>query len=127
MAYVNRLETGNIYKIDFDPVWETTVGQPSPVTQGSWLAAMPNVSPNNEWLAFNTFGKPEDLYVTRVNGSGLRQLTDDEYRDRFPVWSPDGKRIAFYSNRSGGPYQIWTINPDGSGLQQLTRDRHRSA
>src|SRR5919201_42308 len=39
--------------------------------------------------------------------------------DRMPRWSPDGKRIAFVSNRSGD-WQIWTINPDGSGLQQLT-------
>ena len=47
-----------------------------------------------------------------------RRLTDDRFRDRAPVWSPDGKEIAFYSDR-GGPYQVWTIHPDGSGLRQL--------
>jgi Tol biopolymer transport system component len=124
MAYVNRLETGNIYKIDFDPVRESAVGQPSPVTQGSWRVLYPDVSPNGEWLAFSTYRKPEDLYVARADGTGLRQLTDDEYSDRVPHWSPDGKRIAFHSNRGGGTSQIWTINADGSGLQQLTRE-HR--
>jgi Tol biopolymer transport system component len=36
-----------------------------------------------------------------------------------PVWSPDDKRIAFCSTRTG-KYEIWVINADGSGLQQLT-------
>jgi Tol biopolymer transport system component len=38
-----------------------------------------------------------------------------------PVWSPDGSRIAFVSNRSGTP-EIWVINADGSGLRQITND-----
>jgi Tol biopolymer transport system component len=55
----------------------------------------------------------------RTDGTSRRQLTNDPYQDRVPRWSPDGKKIGFYSNRSG-TYEIWTINPDGSGLQQLT-------
>ena len=47
-----------------------------------------------------------------------RRLTDDVSRDRAPAWSPDGRRIAFYSDRSG-VYQLWTIRPDGSGLEQI--------
>jgi dipeptidyl aminopeptidase/acylaminoacyl peptidase len=57
--------------------------------------------------------------VGRTDGSGLRQLTNDAAKDREPQWSPDGRRIAFYSNRSG-QWEIWAINPDGSGLKQLT-------
>ena len=55
----------------------------------------------------------------RTDGSGLRQLTNDAAKDREPQWSPDGRRIAFYSNRSG-QWEIWAIHPDGSGLKQLT-------
>ena len=55
----------------------------------------------------------------KKDGTGQRNLTQDAYKDIDPQWSPDGKRIAFYSDRSG-VYQIWTIRPDGSGLQQLT-------
>jgi Tol biopolymer transport system component/tRNA A-37 threonylcarbamoyl transferase component Bud32 len=120
LAYVNRVETGNIYEVDFDPVRETVAGPPIPVTRGSWRAANPDISPDGQWVAFKTYGRHEDLFVSRVDGSNQRQLTDDEWNDRVPRWSPDGKRLAFYSNRSG-PYQIWTIAPDGSGLQQLTR------
>jgi dipeptidyl aminopeptidase/acylaminoacyl peptidase len=61
----------------------------------------------------------EDLVVVRTDGTGFRKLTDDAHRDREPKWSPDGKTIAFHSDRSG-TFQIWTINADGSGLRQLT-------
>ena len=119
LAYVNQSETGNIYRVDFDPVRESVTGQPVAVTHDSWLALGPHVSPDGQWLAFSTWKKPFDLFVSRADGSALRQLTDDEHRDNFPRWSPDGKRLAFMSNRSGTT-QIWTIAPDGSGLRQLT-------
>ena len=37
----------------------------------------------------------------------------------MPRWSPDGKQLAFFSNRSGKS-EIWTIHQDGSGLRQIT-------
>lgn len=70
-------------------------------------------------LIFSYGDKQEDLFVMKTDGTGLRQLTNDSFFDRVPRWSPDGKRIAFFSNRSGRT-EVWTINPDGSGLQQLT-------
>jgi Tol biopolymer transport system component len=46
-------------------------------------------------------------------------LTNDSPRDWAPRWSPDGRRLAFFSNLSG-KYEIWTINADGSDRRQLT-------
>jgi TolB protein len=42
-------------------------------------------------------------------------------RNDMPVWSPDGKSIAFFSDR-GGNSDIFIVNPDGSQVRQLTRD-----
>ena len=70
-------------------------------------------------IAFTTGGLRENLCVIRVDGTGYRQITDDPSRNRGPAWSPDGERIAFYSDRSGH-YDLWTIRPDGSGLERLT-------
>lgn len=109
----------NIYKVGFDPSREITIGQPVPVTRGSKEMGYPDVSPDGQWIAFTSRLKPEDVFIVKTDGTGLRQLTDDIYQDRFPRWSPDGKRIAFMSDRSG-KWQIWTIKPDGSGLEQLT-------
>ena len=74
-----------------------------------------------EWFVYSTQGeKQEDLFIIDKGGTGAaRQLTDDHFKDRHPRWSPDGQRIAFYSDRSGR-YEAWTINRDGSGLRQMT-------
>jgi len=42
-----------------------------------------------------------NLWTAVVDGSGVRPLTQGAYKDSSPVWSPDGKRIAYLSNRSG--------------------------
>jgi serine/threonine-protein kinase len=72
------------------------------------------------WIVFRTMAMQEDVYVIRVDGSGLRRLTDDAAKDRNPVWSPDGQRVAFYSNR-GGHYEAWSVARDGGDLRPLTR------
>jgi dipeptidyl aminopeptidase/acylaminoacyl peptidase len=61
----------------------------------------------------------EDLFVVKTDGTGLRRITDDGFKDRAPRWSPDGRRILFLSDRSGR-YEAWTVNPDGSGLEQVS-------
>ena len=61
-----------------------------------------------------------NLWVVGVDGSRLRQLTDGAFNDTAPVWSPDGKRIAFLSNRSGST-QLHVMWVDTRETLQLTR------
>jgi Tol biopolymer transport system component len=51
----------------------------------------------------------------------LTRLTNDPGEDTFPVWSPDGTKIVFHSDRLGN-FNIYVMNADGSGLTQLTDD-----
>jgi eukaryotic-like serine/threonine-protein kinase len=117
LVYASLVLTSNIQRAAFDPATETFKGELTWVTRGSkfWIGA--ELSPDGEWLAFASSREQEDIFISRSDS--LRQLTNDLANDRFPRWSPDGKRIAFYSTRSGN-YQIWLIDPDGSGLQQVT-------
>src|SRR5215213_1723383 len=120
MVYSQVIIRGNLQQIAFDPDKETVTGQTSWITQGSKWANTPNLSPDGQWLAFDSQrGKQDDLFVVMRDGTGLRQLTDDVPKDRQPRWSPDGKQIAFFSDRTG-KWEIWMINSDGSGLKQLT-------
>ncbi len=122
LAYSQIVRSGNLQQVGFDPDKETVTGQPVWVTRGTRLASTPHLSPDGEWLAFDSQGnRQEDLFVIRRDGTSSRQLTDDLPKDRQPRWSPDGKRIAFFSDRSG-KWEIWMINSDGSGLKQLTYD-----
>jgi eukaryotic-like serine/threonine-protein kinase len=120
LAYVNYIVKENIQRVGFDPQKGVVVGAMTPITSGERRVTAPELSPDGQWLAFYTFGSPqEDLFVARRDGSESRQLTNDRRRDRVPRWSPDGKRIAFYSDRSRN-YEIWAIDLEGGGLGRLT-------
>jgi Tol biopolymer transport system component/serine/threonine protein kinase len=125
VTYTNLERRSNIQKLAFDPEKETVTGPPIPVTQGSKVYDFPSVSPDGQWVTFRSIGKQEDIYLSRTDGTDLRKLTDDTFRDRGPSWTPDGKRIVFYSDRTDR-YQFWSINADGSGLNQLSRISGRS-
>lgn len=107
-------------RVPFDPIRETVLDEPKELSQPSKSASRPALSPDGQWLAFNSWEKQEDLFVVKTDGVGLRQLTNDPYKNRGPRWSPDGKRIAFFSKRSGN-WEIWTIHPDGTGVRQVTK------
>jgi TolB protein len=54
-----------------------------------------------------------------VDGSGLEQLTDSgDDNSGLPTWSPDGRYIAFVSER-GNHWAIWVMKSDGSGERKL--------
>ncbi len=128
LAYAQQFTTTNIYRVGFDPRVGTAIGEPVPVTQGSRQTWMPDLSPDGEWLAFTSCENREDLFIIKTDGTNLRQLTDDADRDRLPIFSPDGKRIAFYSTRSKvGSYELWMIEVNGSGLRPLTDTSGRIA
>ena len=54
-----------------------------------------------------------------IDGSNLRQITNNRARDGSPAWSPDGKQLAFASDRDGD-YELYVMSVDGSNVRQLT-------
>ncbi|HEX7185409.1 MAG TPA: protein kinase [Thermoanaerobaculia bacterium] len=122
LVYVTDVSEANLGRAAFDPGRAEVVGALQPVTQGSRSVRSGSISPDGQWVAYDTWIPESDLFLVRPDGSEVRRLTQDAHKDRVPFWSPDGSRILFYSNRSG-KYEAWTIRPDGSELQQVTQAR----
>jgi len=59
----------------------------------------------------------DEIYLLKPDG--LKKLTDNTWDDYYPVWSPDGEKIAFTSTRTGNS-DIFIMNADGSEKTQLT-------
>lgn len=125
IMYVSDSSSETIERAEIDPVTFTLRGSTTSVTQGLMSINRYELSPDGKELAYSTAGAREDLFTITTDGATLRQLTDDVDKDRAPSWSPDGKKLVWYSNRTG-TYEMWTMNRDGSDMRAMTSGTKKS-
>ena len=77
----------------------------------------PAISPDGSQIAFSYKG---DLYKVNTDGGKAVRLTTHDAFDSNPVWSPDGSKIAFVSDRDGGTKDIYLMAADGGTAKRLT-------
>ncbi len=86
----------------------------------------PQLAPDGKHVAFvvetpdveaNT--RPRQVWLVSMAGGDARRLTAEGARNERPRWSPDGKRLAWVSNRSGAQ-QVWVMDADGKNSRQVT-------
>jgi Tol biopolymer transport system component/DNA-binding winged helix-turn-helix (wHTH) protein len=88
----------------------------------------PEFSPNGKLLAFSSYGeagKNEDIYLKRTDQAQLIRMTTSPEADRSPVWSPDGKSLAFLRWVSGDRLKARVIltDLDGRGEREVGESR----
>jgi Tol biopolymer transport system component len=91
----------------------------SPMEQN--LADLQDYVPETQFIGEIVFQSDMDgdreIYL--LNNNGLKKLTDNEWNDEIPKWSPDGKKIGFTAD-PGGRYEVFMMNADGTDIIQLT-------
>jgi len=88
--------------------------------------AEPQISPDGKWVAYSLATPDMDanrnasnVWMVSTAGGAPQQLTQSGH-DSSPVWSPDGKTIAFLSSRSGDS-QVYLLSLEGGEAQKLTK------
>lgn len=92
---------------------------PIDVTRGTWMSL--DVSPDGQTVVFDLLG---DIYVMPISGGEARAIASGVAWDMQPKWSPDGRHIAFTSDRAGGD-NIWIMDADGSNPTQVSKESFR--
>lgn len=95
---------------------------PVPAPDGTRIAFRKMVDVAGFNWALGAVPRNSEVVVTDLAGANEVNLSKSAAYDGWPMWSPDGKWIAFSSNRTGRPNagQLFLIRPDGSDLRQLT-------
>jgi imidazolonepropionase-like amidohydrolase/Tol biopolymer transport system component len=89
------------------------------VDEGTWMNV--DVSRDGRMIAFDMLG---DIYTMPISGGTPTRIAEGLAFEHQPRFSPDGRRIAFTSDRGGGD-NIWIMNVDGSDKRQLTKEDFR--
>jgi imidazolonepropionase-like amidohydrolase/Tol biopolymer transport system component len=92
---------------------------PINVDQGSWMNV--DVSPDGRTIAFDLLG---DIYTMPLAGGTPKRIAEGLAYEQQPRFSPDGRRLAFVSDRGGGD-NVWVMNLDGSDKRQVTKEDFR--
>ena len=103
----NRRSGWDLYLLDL------STGNVAALTATLSYEGHPTWSPDGLWLAYEVYaGDDLDLWILRVDGSADPiQLTNAPFLDASPDWGPDGRRIAFVSDRDGFP-DVFVANLD---------------
>ena len=76
-----------------------------------------DVSPDGKTILFGLLG---DLYTLDIKGGEAKRITSGMEYDTNPVYSPDGTKIAFTTDRSGSQ-NLWVANADGSNPRNISQ------
>ena len=111
-----------------DLVWVDRSGRETPLGAPTRAYLNARLSPDGTRVAVNIAGQDQDLWVWDTEREVLTRVTADPANDAAPVWTLDGQRLIFASQRDGGIYNLWSQAADGTGdAERLTTSANTQA
>ena len=102
-------------------VWVDRTGKEEAIDAPPRAYLQPRLSPDGTRVAVWSSDQTNDIWIWDLERKMLTPLTRDPGEDQHPLWTRDGKRIIFSSNRSG-VFNLWWQAADGTGEpEQLTK------
>ena len=100
--------------------WVDRAGREDPLPAPPRGYIYPRLSPDGTRVAVST-GGGEGIWIWDLRRQTMTRFTFDAQQDTVPVWSPDGRRLAWASQRAGGPLNVYWQASDGTGtVERLT-------
>jgi len=119
LAYARFPAAQNIWSIPIPQVGITSIRSAVRVTTGNQVVESHSLSPDGEWIVFDTSLRGAlDLYKQSLAGGPQELVADITGIEYDPAWSPDGTEIAFHSGIGSG--EVFVISVDGGTPEQLT-------
>ncbi|MGE3840453.1 MAG: protein kinase [Vicinamibacterales bacterium] len=99
-------------------VWVDRNGRETPIDVPARPYAYAQLSPDGTRIVLDIRDQQNDIWIWDLLRQNLQRLTFDPGLDRGPIWTPDGKRIAFSRTEEDSEAIVW-LPADGSGKEQL--------
>jgi serine/threonine-protein kinase len=111
LVYVAGADFGETQSL----VWVDRQGREESINAPNRAYSSPRISPDGAKVALNLRDEENDIWIWDFARDTLTRLTFDPGLDRYPVWSPDGRRIAFSSSRDKSRGNLFWQTADGAG------------
>lgn len=96
-------------------------GRAEPLTRDTAAYGGPRFSPDGRRVSFTKGDANQDVWILDLERGTEARLTPEASEEFSAIWSPDGKRLAFTSERRAALPQIFVRDADGSGEEKLVR------
>jgi Tol biopolymer transport system component/predicted Ser/Thr protein kinase len=111
---------GGVQSVQLKLVWVNRNGAELPLAAPAHAYLAQRLSPDGRRVAVGITDSESQIWLYDLSRETLTRLTFEGNSNQYPAWTPDGKRIAFQSNKEGPLNLFWQLADGSGGLERLT-------
>jgi eukaryotic-like serine/threonine-protein kinase len=115
---------GGVQATQLSLVWVNRNGTEQPLAAPEHAYFAPRLSPDGRRVAVGITESDFQTWIYDLSRETLSRFTFEGNYNPVPVWTPDGKRIAFESNKEGTPNLFWQLADGSGGLERLNTSEY---